>query len=248
MKVVIIEDESQAVIALEQEIKTNCPSLITAGSASNINDAYNLIIKEKPVLVFLDIQLKDGNGFDLLSKFDSYDFKIIFTTAYGEYALDAIKVSALDYLLKPIDSEELIAAVDKVTKYTFEHAQTQLQNFVKNQHLNPLLKKIALQTSKGISLYRISNIIKLHSEGNYTVLYLADSKKIVVAKTLKEFEELLSNLGFIRIHHSHIINLSHLKSYENRDGGFVILEDKTTIPVSKRRKSQLLYRLNNLHL
>jgi len=247
MKTLIIEDEIQAVIALQHELKSNCPKIKICGTATNIQEAIALIKKEQPELLFLDIQLKDGTGFELLEKLGNYNFKIIFTTAYSEYALQAIKISALDYLLKPIDSEELIEAVDKANKVTLEETKFQLQHFIQNQHANPLHKKIAIQTSKGISLHEIETIIRLQADGNYTAIYLSNGKKLLVAKILKDFEELLNTLGFIRIHHSHIINLYHLESYLNEDGGYVIMSDKKTVSVSKRKKNELLKVLNTIH-
>ncbi len=247
MRTVIIEDELQAITALKEELKVHCPDLDICGVAGTLNAAKKLIIDKNPELVFLDIQLKDGNSFDLLSKIGEYNFKIIFTTAYSHYALTAIKISALDYLLKPIDSLELINAVNKAKKNSFDLMQLQLQSFIQNQQLNTLRKKIAIQTSKGIFLHELETIIRLQSDGNYTSVYLTNGKKLMVAKILKDFEELLSNLGFIRIHHSHIINLNHMESYINKDGGYVILNDKTNLPVSKRKKADLLNVLNSLN-
>jgi len=247
MKIVIIEDELQAVTALKQEIKSNCPDLEFCGNAASIDEGILLIKTEKPELVFLDIQLKNGNGFDLLAKLGSYDFIVIFTTAYSQYALNAIKISALDYLLKPIDTEELILAVEKAKQNSIESTQEQIKSFIQNQSLNPLKRKIAIPTSKGIYMHELETIVRLQSDGNYTAIYLKDGKKLMVAKILKDFESLLVNLGFSRIHHSHIINLNHLESYMNKDGGYVILNDKTTLPVSKRKKTDLLSLLNNLH-
>lgn len=247
MRVIIIEDELQAIVALKQEISSNLKEVEVCGDASTLKDAKALIKKVNPDLVFLDIQLKDGNGFDLLKDIGDYTFEVIFTTAYSQYALDAIKISALDYLLKPIDTNELITAVNKVQRNSIQDTQLKLQNFAYNQFINPLNKKIAIPTSKGVCLHELENIIRLQSDGNYTAIYLIDGKKLMVAKILREFEDLLINLGFKRIHHSHIINLNHLESYNNKDGGYVVLNDKTTLPVSKRKKSDLLEVLNNLH-
>lgn len=247
MKTLIIEDEKQAVIALKEEIRLNCPDIEVCGTAASVDEAFELVNKEKPGLIFLDIQLKSGNGFDLLSRIDTSSIKVIFTTAYSEYALKAIKFSALDYLLKPIDGEELVRAVEKAKKISLEETQLQLRSFIQNQNLNPLSKKIALHTSKGIYLYELERIIRLQSEGNYTNIYLKDGKKVTVAKTLREFEELLDTSGFCRIHHSHIINLNHLESYINKDGGYVIMGNNATLPVSKRKKGDLLSLLGNIN-
>lgn len=247
MKAIIIEDENQAIVALKSELTIHCPEINIIGTATSIKSALTLIQKKTPELVFLDIQLKDGTGFDFLDALPDYSFSIIFTTAYSEYALNAIKVSAVDYLLKPIDSDELIDAVKKAKKNKLAEFNTQKEQEVQKAKVDVLTKKIAIQTSKGISLYELDSILRLQSESNYTAIYYANGKKEIVAKILREFEKSLSDLGFVRIHNSHIINLNHLQSYINKDGGYVILSDKTTIPVSKRKKSTLLNLLNNLH-
>jgi len=244
MKAIIIEDEQQAVTALKQELKVNCPEIEIIGQASKIKEAAKLILQSQPDIVFLDIQLKDGTGFEVLEIIGNYNFKVIFTTAYSKYAIQAIKISALDYLLKPIDSDQLIQAVQKAKMQDLSNVKSQIESIVQNQDLNPLRKKIALPTSKGISLYEVINIIRIQSEGNYSGIYLTNGKRLVAAKTLKEFEEMLLNNGFLRIHHSHIINLHHLQSYMNKDGGYVILTNKETFPVSKRKKADLLKVLN----
>ncbi|RZJ25053.1 MAG: response regulator transcription factor, partial [Flavobacterium sp.] len=193
-------------------------------------------------LIFLDIQLADGLGFDVLSAVDDYGFKVIFTTAYSQYAIKAIRFSALDYLLKPIDSQELIAAVRKAEKASLETERIKLANFIHNQQ-SPR-KKLALQTSEGISVFDVGSIIKCSSESNYTCVYFESGKKMLFSKTLKEFEELLAPSGFERIHHSHLVNLAHLTQFISKDGGYVLLSDKSTAPVSQRKRAQLIDALN----
>lgn len=246
MKTLIIEDEPQAISALKSEIAAHCPKLEIVGEAHSINEGIAQIRKLQPELIFLDIQLADGLGFDILSAFDEMDFKVIFTTAYSQYAIKAIKFSALDYLLKPIDSEELIEAVKKAGNTSVSSEKLKLQNFVHNQAEPATRKKIALQTTEGISIFEIKSIIKCSSESNYTCLYFENGKKMLFSKTLKEFEELLSSSGFERIHHSHLINLDHLTNFVNKDGGYVVLSDKSTLPVSQRKRTQLIEALNNL--
>ena len=244
MKAIIVEDEKQAVVALSQEIRSQCPYLEIVGHAATLKDAEQLIKEANPDIVFLDIQLKDGNGFDLLERFESPPFKVIFTTAFGEYALKAIKFSALDYLLKPIDSQQLKDAVEKARQIKIENMQAQISALMENQRKDPLLHKIALQTSKGIFLHELSSIIRIQSEGNYAGIYLTSGRKLIVSKTLKDFEEMLSNSGFVRIHHSHLINLEFLESYISKDGGYVVLSNKESLPVSKRKRPDLLKILN----
>ncbi|WP_411894686.1 LytR/AlgR family response regulator transcription factor [Winogradskyella sp. A2] len=245
MKAVIIEDEKQAIVALQQELKNNCPDVEICGSASTVKSGFDLITEIQPEIVFLDIQLKDGTGFDLLEKLNTKNFKVIFTTAYSKYAIKAIRISALDYLLKPIDSSLLVEAVEKAKKIDLEKMQQQINSLINNRSIDPLRQKIALQTTKGVFMYECSSILRIQSDGNYSKIFLEGDKKEVVAKTLKDFEEILQDSGFLRIHHSHLINLQHLQSYINKDGGYVILNDKTTLPVSKRKKPMLLKVLSN---
>ncbi len=246
MKAVIIEDEKQAINALKQELKENCPNVEVLATASKVKEAIDLISELNPELVFLDIQLKDGDGFDVLSAIGHYDFKVIFTTAYSNYAIQAIKVSAIDYLLKPIDSIDLIKAVEKAKNTNHLDLKNQINTLISN-HNNPLNKKIAIPTTHGISIFESNEILRIQSESNYSSIYFTNETKLLVAKTLKDFEELLRDNGFIRIHHSHIINLMHLKSYSNKDGGYVVLNNKTTLPISKRKKADFMSVLNAMN-
>ncbi|WP_310378535.1 LytTR family DNA-binding domain-containing protein [Flavobacterium sp.] len=240
MRTILIEDEDQAISALLADIKQHCPELEIIGTAGSVEEGVKLIQKLSPELVFLDIQLSDGLGFDILETFKNNNFKIIFTTAYSQYAIKAIKFSALDYLLKPINTGELKIAVKKAFDTNKETNQAQIENFIKNQNLLNPNKRIALQTSQGVFLYELQTIIRCNSEGNYTSIHFTNGKRLLIAKPLKEYEDILSSFGFERIHHSHIINLNHLVSYLNKDGGYVVLSDNTSLPVSIRKKSQLL--------
>jgi two-component system LytT family response regulator len=246
MKTLIIEDEEQAISALKAEIKHHCPELHTIGIAQSVKEGIEQIRLLEPELVFLDIQLSDGLGFEILETLKTQRFHVIFTTAYSQYAIRAIKFSALDYLLKPIDGNELKEAVHKLQHRNAEEQRQKMETFLQNQ-LHFAKKKIALPTSDGVSIFELDSIIRCSSEGNYTCVYFVNGKKMLFAKTLKEFEELLGQSGFERIHHSHIINLHHLTTYTNRDGGYVILSDKSTVPVSQRKKTQLLAILNNFN-
>jgi two-component system, LytTR family, response regulator len=244
MRTLIIEDEDQAVSALKAEIKMHCTNLEIIGVAKSVKEGIQKIESLHPELIFLDIQLSDGLGFEILNSYKNNNFKVIFTTAYSQYAIKAIKFSALDYLLKPIDSEELIAAVSKAKKSEIETESLKMDTFIQNE--STTRKKIALQTLDGISVFDLESILKCSAESNYSCLYFTNGKKLLVSKTLKDFEELLCTSGFERIHHSHIINLNHLVSFVNKEGGYVILSDKSTLPVSQRKKSNLVNALNNI--
>lgn len=246
MKTILIEDEEQSISALLADLKKHCPEVTVIGTTGSVSEGIELIQKTNPDLVFLDVQLSDGLGFDILEAYKNNDFKVIFTTAYSQYAIKAIKFSALDYLLKPINKDELKQAVNKALHTNKEDNQFKMESFIKNQNLLNPNKRIALQTSQGVFLHELQTIIRCHSDGNYTTIHFTNDKRLLIAKPLKEFEELLSIYGFERIHHSHIINLNHLGSYLNKDGGYVVLSDNTTLPVSSRKKAQLLKKLNNL--
>jgi two-component system LytT family response regulator len=246
MKTIIIEDEIQAISALIADINRYCPELKVIGTSGSVDEAIQLIKESKPELVFLDIQLTDGLGFEILEAFQKGEFHVIFTTAYSQYAINAIKFSALDYLLKPINGEELKAAVAKAKTVSTLDVQIQIENFIKNQSLQNQNKRIALQTTQGIYIHEMNTILKCTSEGNYTNIHFIDGKKLLISKPLKEFEDLLCTNGFERIHHSHIINLNHLVSFIFKDGGYVIMSDKSSLPVSKRKKASLMEFLNNL--
>lgn len=246
MKTIIIEDEIQAISALMADINRYCPELKVIGTSGSVDEAIQLIKESKPELVFLDIQLTDGLGFEILEAFQKGEFHVIFTTAYSQYAINAIKFSALDYLLKPINGEELKAAVAKAKTVSTLDVQIQIENFIKNQSLQNQNKRIALQTTQGIYIHEMNTILKCTSEGNYTNIHFIDGKKLLISKPLKEFEDLLCANGFERIHHSHIINLNHLISFIFKDGGYVIMSDKSSLPVSKRKKASLMEFLNNL--
>ena len=194
MKTLIIEDEDQSISALKSEIEMHCPTLEIIGIAKSVKEGIAQIKTLQPELIFLDIQLSDGLGFDILSHFSTPNFKVIFTTAYSQYAIKAIKFSALDYLLKPIDSEELALAVNKAMRSEQDDTSSKIENFIHNQV--QARKKIVLQTSEGISIFEIDTILKCSAESNYTSVYFTNGKKILFSKTLKDFEDLLSNSGF----------------------------------------------------
>jgi len=247
MRTLIIEDEPRAISALKQELQLNCPEVIILDIAHSVSEGLLKIKQHQPDLIFLDIQLSDGLGFDILKQIDHITFKVIITTAYSNYALKAIKFSALDYLLKPIGSEALVTAVSKVKNQDQFNLSEKIEAFIQNQNSINKNKRIALQTQKGLFLHNVSTIIRCNSEGNYAYIHFENGTKLLVSKTLKELEEMLSSYGFERIHHSHLINLDHLVSYISKDGGYVIMSEKTTLPVSQRKKKQFLKRLEKLN-
>ncbi len=239
MHALIVDDEAFVRVALKEMLKMHCEDIEIIEEAGSITDGRQALEKTTPDIVFLDIRLSDGKGFDLLKGLNDIPFKVIFITAYEEYAITAFKFSAIDYLLKPIDVDELITAVEKA-KVSIEKENTKLlmEAFLKNQESNQ--KKIALKTAEAIHLIDVKDIIRCNSDGNYTNFIIKDNKALLVSKTLKEFEELLSPYHFVRIHQSHLINLDYIEKYDKRSGGFVVLKDRSEIPVSTRKKEELL--------
>lgn len=247
LKAIIVDDEVQARSVLKQETKNNCPDVMIVAEAGNVADAIDAIELYRPDLLFLDIQLTDGMGFDILEHVGNKNMKVIFTTAYSQYALKAIKFSALDYLLKPIDGEELKTAVDKIKLVKDDEYKTNFDNFIANNALAGNKKKIALHTSKGIMLTAIEDIILCQSESNYTRIIFVSGPPLVISKTLKDFDDMLSNNGFERIHASYLINMQHMTQYNNRDGGSVTMVNNMEIPVARRKKASLLKMLDELN-
>ncbi len=247
IRAIIIDDESRARSALKQEIALNCPEVLIVGEAESVQSSVELINKVSPELIFLDIQLSDGLGFHILDKVGSEDYEIIFTTAYSEYAIKAFKTNAIGYLLKPIDSAELIEAVSKVSVKKSEPAVTMPLEKTPSDFGAIQQKKIILHTSDGLFVIQIADIIRCNSYGNYSFVYLKDGNKILLAKILKEIEESLKPFGFERVHHSHLINLNHVKSFRHKDGGMVVMSDLSEVPVSLRKKSAFLEQLEKLN-
>lgn len=246
---IIVDDERHCVDRLSGLLNDHCRSSV------RILDSYNTIetaiegsLKLQPDLVFLDMQIHDKTGFDLLKGIDEINFDVIFTTAYEKYAVQAFKFSAVDYLLKPIDADELKNAVERMQKRLskIETAQ-KIDNLLDNMKaMNAASKRIGIHTVSGISYIAVGDIIRCESDINYTTIYLTGNKKMVVAKTLKEFEDLLAEYNFFRVHNSHLVNLSLVKNYYKGKGGYIAMEDGSNIDVSTRRKDDLLKKLSGI--
>lgn len=244
----IVEDEKHCADRLTILINRHHADEIEIMSwENNIDDALLSIRQQKPDLVFLDIQLHQTDAFSLLKKIPEIDFNIIFTTAHREYAIDAIKFSALDYLLKPIDKDELKAAIQKhFTNAADNTYKKSLELLFEHLGENTQRKKIGIPTLAGIEFVYIHDIIRCQSDINYTHIFLKDKRKLTVAKTLKEFEEMLTKHNFFRIHNSHLVNLEEVKIYHKGKGGYLILNDNSEVEVASRRKEDLLQLLRKI--
>ena len=248
IEAIIIDDEINNITNLQQMLQQYCTGIQVVATASGAAAARKIIAQLQPGLIFLDIQMPGGNGFDLLKSLPSYEFDIIFVTAYDHYGIQAIKFSAIDYLLKPVNIEELQHAVEKVTvKQKNKKQNLQLENLVQllQQQQYKETHRIALPTVKETRFVNPALVIRCESSNNYTSFFLSDGEKILVSKPLYEFEELLHDYGFIRCHQSHLVNKKYIKSWVKEEGGYLLLEDKTQLPVSKQKKDTLKESLTN---
>jgi|SRR6185312_3222227 len=242
---IIIDDEPHCTDRLTGLLETYCGSLVrVAGTAGSVEEGWQAILKLQPQLVFLDIQLKDETSFGLLKRFPVIEFDLIFVTAYEKYAIQAFKFSAIDYLLKPVDPDDLIQAVTRLQqKRSRGEAVRKFETLFFNLRGPGLPKRISVPTVKGLEFLPVQDIIRCESHINYTSLFLTNGQKLTVARTLKEFEELLAEHNFYRVHNSHLINLACIRSYNKGKGGSIMMNDNSEIEVSTRRKEELLKRL-----
>ncbi len=241
LKAIIVDDELKARENLQILLQDFVKGAEVVALCQDIDEAVEAVDLHSPDVVFLDIQLQRETGFDLLTRFDQIDFEVIFTTAYTEYAIKAFKFSAIDYLLKPIDIEELKLAVGKVEKRVTHNMTSRLTQLV--QHLkNGSDFRIALPTLEGLVFLNVQDILYCEAASNYTQIFTAQ-EKYTVSKTLKEYDELLSDHNFFRIHNSYLININSIKKYVKGDGGYVVLNNNISLDVSKRKKEAFLNRI-----
>ncbi|MBK9730793.1 MAG: response regulator transcription factor [Chitinophagaceae bacterium] len=246
MRALIIDDEKKGITILQQLLKKHCPQVEIAGSTQDPLTAASLIKEQRPDLIFIDIEMPGMNGFEVLQAFNEVTFQVIFTTAYNEYAVKAIRFSALDYLLKPIEVEELKAAVQRMeNKMRTTGQRESVELFFQNlRNLQSPFARITLSTSDGILVQEVKDILYCEATGSYTTFHLRNKEKIMVSKGIGEFEGLLSEHHFFRVHHSFLINMKEIKKYIRGDGGTVMLSNGVEIDVAKRRKDQFLAALH----
>lgn len=238
---IIVDDEVLARQTLQSMLKLFCPNIELVGEAQDVASGEKLIREKSPDVVFLDIQMPDGSGFDLLMKFENISFKFVFITAYQEYAIRAFKFSAIDYILKPVDPTDLINAIEKLSETIREEdTNHQFKTFVDNIQTNiNSPQKILLKTADAMVVADINNVVRCESQSNYTVFYFNDRPKIMVSKTLKDYDDLLSESGFFRVHQSHLVNLKYVKKYNRFPDSHVVLYNNEQIPVAVRKRDVL---------
>jgi len=229
---------------LKADLTENCPNIEIVGEAEGVVSGAKVLKEIEADILFLDIQLLDGTGFDLLEIIQQPNCKVIFTTASDEHAIKAFQFSAFDYLLKPIDTELLKKAVSKIES-EIEGGKQQL-NLLKEQFKSGKTEKIALHTLEKIIVANIRDVIRCEANGNYTQFFLTSGKKILVTKTLKEFELMLSDHAFVRVHQSHLVSIDHIKEYVKQEGGYLIMSDETMVSVSVRKKPYVVKLLSDL--
>lgn len=241
IRAVIIEDEKTSRDSLRSLLDRYCGEVEIIGEADGVRKGIQLIREKKPEVVFLDIQMPDGSGFRLLEEVRDEPFEVIFTTAFDQFAIKAIKYSALDYLLKPINPTELVTAVEKLKRQEFRlRAGQHIETLLENLRHPEKPQKIVLTTAEKILVVEIDQIIRCESDNYYTRFYFTDGKTLLISKTLKEHEELLREHRFIRPHKSHLVNLRFVKHYSRTDGGMLILLDGSRIPVSRRKREHVV--------
>lgn len=247
IKAILVDDEAHCLDTLSILIKEYCPEVEIVEQCSSAKKALAAIENLQPNLVFLDIEMPVMNGFELLEQFKEIRFSVIFTTSYDQYAIKAIRFSALDYLLKPIDPRELQAAVAKVKQNDQQSMlPAQLQLLLQSiREPATSVSRIALPTLEGLQMVTIDTILYCMANSNYTTFVMNDKKKLVISRTLKEIEEMLEDHGFLRIHHSHLVNISAIEKYIRGEGGTVVMNDGTELDVSRSRKETLLKTLQS---
>jgi two-component system LytT family response regulator len=244
MKAIIIEDMPAALQALRAEIKTHCPDIEIIGTADSVVSGAKLLRQTKPDLVFLDILLGDGTGFDLLEIFPNLQSGIIFVTASDEHAVRAFRFAAIDYLLKPVEPEQLKAAVARAKTQANQDKSNRLELLRETiRQPNTLPERITLHTLEKIHIVRISEIVRCESDGNNTRFILADGSKAFVTRTLKHFERMLTDHHFLRIHQSHLVNFRCIKEFIKKDGGYLLLTNGEQVPVASRKRAEVIERL-----
>ncbi|MCX6318745.1 MAG: LytTR family DNA-binding domain-containing protein [Bacteroidetes bacterium] len=247
-KAILIDDEKNSRESLRKKIETHCPDVQILAECANGLEGLDAIERHAPDIVFLDIEMPHMNGFNMLQQVTKRNFELIFTTAFNQYAINAIRYSALDYLVKPVDVAELVLAVERSRKKKNETDTSRqleiLSGYLSQQQAKP--DKIAVSVSTGLEIITVANIIYLEATGNYTHIYMKDEKPLLASRTLKEFEDILPPSFFYRIHNAILVNVSYIKKYNRGDSGQVLLTNGVLLDVARRRKDELLQLIQKL--
>jgi two-component system, LytTR family, response regulator len=245
IRTVLIDDETDSIRVLQKLLETYCPQVEVVGTADGVETGLEVIQATRPDLLFLDIEMTQGNAFDLLNRLQPMTFQIIFVTAFDNYAIRAFKYSAVDYLLKPVDIDELVGAVRRVTERSQQrNIVDQMQVFLENMGNYSLAQqKMAVPTVDGLIFINLREVVRLEAKSSYTQIKLENGEAVMATRTIKDYEDILPETLFCRIHNSHIINLQKIEKYHKGRGGYVVLEDGSEIEVASRRRQEFLRRL-----
>lgn len=248
MKVLIIDNEEPIRAALRELLSTLCPQVTTINEADGVASGMNAVKEHQPDLVFLDVEMNDGTGFDLVSQLAPVSFELVFITAHNKYAVDAFRMSAIDFLLKPFSGADVVRSVERAGQQ-MKSKDISLQLRVLQESLGTLKnaeKKIVLRDSDSFYFVNVHDIIRCEADGAYTRFHIAGMKEVLISKGLKEYEDMLGPYSFIRVHHSHLINLRQVVRFDKAEGGALIMSNQDNVPVSQRKREVLLEALNQL--
>jgi len=245
IRTILIDDEVDSIRVLERLLETFCPNVNIAGTANGVDTGVELISETRPDLVLLDIEMSQGNAFDLLNQLMPLSFQVIFVTAFDNYAIRAFKYSAVDYLLKPVDIDDLRNAIARVREKPETNDLAEQMKILLNNVglLHVPNQKMAIPTITGLNFVPVQDILRFEAKGSYTSIYLSTGETILATRTIRDYEDVLPESVFCRIHSSHIINLSRIEKYQKGRGGMVLMEDGTTIEVAARRRDEFMRRL-----
>jgi two-component system LytT family response regulator len=245
IRTLLVDDEIDSILVLRKLLELNCPEVEVVGQADGVYSAAPVIERESPDLLLLDVSVNGGSAFDLLNGLDKINFQVIFISAYDTHAIEAFKYSAVDYLLKPVDGGQLKKAIEKAVRLsTGKGMEERLRVLLNNiATLQQAQQKIAVPTMNGLTFVFLKDILRLESKGSYTTIILADKRQLVTTRSIKEYETLLPDSIFYRVHNSHIVNLNRVQEYQKGRGGFVVMEDESSIEVAIRRREEFLRKL-----
>ncbi len=245
IRCIVIDDEKQSRNALISELDSYKDRIKIIAEADSVATAIEAINDFRPDLIFLDIHLGDGMGFNVLEKMTWHKCKVVFVTAYNEYAIKAFRFNAIDYILKPVSHEEISRVVERVVHIEPMEENILNKNFLAN-YKSSAPKRIAISNSDGVHLVELDEVVRCEADGNYTKIYTTKEEVILTSKTLKEYDTMLSDFNFERVHNSHLVNMRHIKKYLNKDSGYLQMTDGSQIPVSQRKKSYVLSILDKI--
>ena len=239
IRVVVIDDEQTARDTVKNLLEMNFPQVEVVGEADSVDGGVEVLSDKTPDLAFLDIDINGGTGFNILQKLGEVDFKVIFITAFNNYAIKAIKFNALDYIVKPVNEFEFISGVERVIKEIEKHYPTQKFSHLTDD-FDGECDTITLKTSDCLHLIKVDKIVRCESDNSYTTFHIDGDEKVMVSKSIKYYDDLLNDMGFYRVHQSHLVNKKYLSKYVKRDGGYIKMQDGSSIPVSVRKKDEVV--------